>query len=183
MNFFQKALEISNKMVGNEKFRNTVIKQGWSEKDANMLTNAVFKTLLPWIAEILTEQCIRPRITPEEDARYIYLYVAVFNCMKQLIQLYVTNTVKTWQEIRQTLQAVGVTALVLTLKAIPHDEARNECFRISISTLEKKCVGVCPKRLLIEIEEKMFQLSDYTPCMAEYKEMTYVIHNAKLRVE
>ena len=183
MEFFKKALEISDKMVSLDKFTKLVVRQGWNEKDATSFTNFVFKTILPWIVEVLSEICSRVTRTPEEDAKFIYLYVAVFNCMKRLIRIYVTYKVRTLQEIKNILQPVSVAALSFTLKAMDPDEARDECYKVSIPQLEKFCAGSCPKEFLVEIEAEMFTLSDYMPCMAEYKEMSYVINNAKLRVE
>lgn len=183
MEFFTKALEISDKIVTKEKFVKAIIQQGgWSEKNASGMGRAIFETLLPWIVNVLHNVCNRVRRTPEEDAKYIYLYVALFNCMKRLIQLYCSS--KTLHETKPIFQAIGVAALSLTFKAMEPDENGDECFAMSeFSELEAFCNGNCPKELLLKIETEMFKLSDYTPCMDEYKEMSYVIRQAKLRVE
>lgn len=167
LNFYLDALDISNKKFYSKTYFISQLPHSlkkWGE--------SIFELSFPWIAEVLNDICKRYINLKDMDidqiTTHLYLFVAVFNCIKRLLLLYM----KTYEDEFQTtelLQTVVSAACMVAWKGLSIDEPCVEY--IEVKQFVYYCAGACKKADLIRIEREMFKLSDYKSCMKEHQQM------------
>lgn len=170
MDFYDRALKISNEMISLRRLSENL--PGWNKESAFNFAYSFYKERLPEALDIVRAGCsISDReSTPEDDAKYIYLFVILFNCVKKMTALYaINNRSARWSPGLQ--KDVMLAALRLSWKSLGLDET---CVGRSGSMPAFTEYSAWEKPLS-KIENEMLRLSNYTPCKKEYKDVEAIM--------
>ena len=181
--YYRQALTISTEKFENKQFED--LPKNFSQEINNIA--------LPWLIDnILCYMC--PRISGDKDdiANFIYLFVALFNCMKRLLGMYIKSNPLPdnldADDFESLVKILTVSAYTLSFKSLGLDDLE-PCkryykeFRKKIF-LERHERWPATKQIkyfveqtgldasgINKIEDEMFKLSDYKGCIAEHMEM------------
>src|SRR3972149_12084911 len=90
INFYNNALKISNEQFLTQSQFSIQLQKKWEVKGESIaITTGIFTKILPWVSIVLANIC--PFVYEEEKElpEHMYIFIAVFNCIKNLLLLYI----------------------------------------------------------------------------------------------
>jgi hypothetical protein len=173
--YYKEALRRSNEMISQDNFAGMLT--GFEESKRALVAKKIYMVVLPWLVEMLSELCEHTPTTAEKDAKYIYIFIFFFNCLKKLIVLYMNKFPARGKTLERMLQVIGAGAFILAWKALAMDESCENWNMMN--TFEDFCAGACPKETLVQIERVMYALSRHSPCLKETRINMNIIRNVQ----
>ena len=165
LNVYKGALQLSNsEFLSQSDFEDKLhAKYKWS-------SNGLFQVGFPWVIEMMDEFC--PNIYVRnitEGANFLYLFVAIFTCIKKLLISYINKYGISNNMVQPTL-AAGFLVAWESLELHKVDACKNWQTDRMLYEMEYYCVD-CVSGQIKGIMDEMMYMSGYRGCIDEYKAM------------